>query len=59
MQISDVIVAIAVIIRELKQARGQCLKLAYLTMKNSTFARFARAFVIFGHLADVFVLSKT
>ena len=28
-------------------------------MKNSTFARFARAFFIFGHLADVFDLSTT
>ena len=27
-------------------------KFAYLTMKNSTFARFARAFFIFGHFAD-------
>ena len=32
---------------------------AYLTMKNNTFARFARAFVIFGHFADVLVLSST
>ena len=28
-------------------------------MKNSTFARFARAFFIFGHLADVLDLSTT
>ena len=34
-------------------------KFAYLTMKNNTFARFARALVIFGHLADVLVLSMT
>ena len=38
-------------IRELKQARRgrqqKPHKLAYLTMKNSSFARFARAFFIF------------
>ena len=34
-------------------------KFAYLTMKNNTFARLARAFVIFGHFADVLVLSTT
>ena len=34
-------------------------KFAHLTMKNNTFARFARAFVIFGHFADLLVLSKT
>ena len=34
-------------------------KFAYLTMKNNTFARFARAFVIFGHFADLLVLSTT
>ena len=28
-------------------------------MKNSTFARFARAFFIFGHFADVLVPSAT
>ena len=35
------------------------LKFAYLTMKNSIFARFARAFFIFWHLEDVLVLSTT
>ena len=34
-------------------------KFAYLTMKNKRFARFARAFFIFGHFADVVVLSTT
>ena len=34
-------------------------KFAYLTTKNRGFARFARAFFIFGHLADVLVLSTT
>ena len=51
------------VIRELKQPRRRRQqerhKFAYLTMKNSTFARFARAFFIFGHLADVLDLSTT
>ena len=34
-------------------------KFAYLTMKNSIFARFARAFFIFWHFDDVVVLSTT
>ena len=34
-------------------------KFAYLKMKNSIFARFARAFFIFWHFEDVFVLSTT
>ena len=50
-------------IRELKQPRRRRQqerhKFAYLTMKNSTFARFARAVFIFGHLADVLDLSTT
>ena len=33
--------------------------LHFLTMKNSIFARFARAFFIFWHFADVLVLSTT
>ena len=49
--------------RELKQPRRRRQqerhKFAYLTMKNTTFARFARAFFIFGHFADVLVLSTT
>ena len=49
--------------RELKQPRRRRQperhKFAYLTMKNSTFARFARAFFICGHLADVLDLSTT
>ena len=49
--------------RELKQPRRRRQqerhKFTYLTMKNSTFARFARAFFIFGHLADVLDLSTT
>ena len=34
-------------------------KFAYLAMKNSIFARFARAFFIFWHFEDVLVLSMT
>ena len=49
--------------RELKQTRRRRQQerhnFAYLTMKNSTFAHFARAFFIFGHLADVLDLSTT
>ena len=49
--------------RKLKQPRRrqqqERCKFAYLTMKNSIFARFARAVFIFGHLADVLVLSTT
>ena len=48
--------------RELKQPRRRQQerhKFSYLIMKNSTFARFARAFFIFGHLADVLDLSTT
>ena len=32
-------------------------KFASLTLKKNRFARFARAFFIFGHFADVLVLS--
>ena len=50
-------------IRELKQPRRRRQqkphKFAYLTMKNSIFARFARAFFIFWHFEDVLVLSTT
>ena len=35
------------------------INFAYLIMKNSSFARFARAFLIFGHLRDVLVLFMT
>ena len=49
--------------RELKQPRRwqqhKPHKFAYLTTKNSIFARFARAFFIFWHFADVRVLSTT
>ena len=49
--------------RELKQPRRRWQrkphKFAYLTMKNSIFARFARAFFIFWHFEDVLVLSTT
>jgi len=49
--------------RELKQPRRRRRqkphKFAYLTMKNSIFARFARAFFIFWHFEDVLVLSTT
>ena len=49
--------------RELKQPQRRRQqkphKFAYLTMKNSTFARFARAFFIFWHFVDVLVLSTT
>ena len=34
-------------------------KFAYLTVKNSSFARFARAYFIFWHFGDVLVLSTT
>ena len=50
-------------IRELKQPRRRRQqkphKFAYLTIKNSIFARFARAFFIFWHFEDVLVLSTT
>ena len=49
--------------RELKQPRRRRQqerhKFAYLTKKNNSFARFARAFFIFLHFADVLVLSMT
>ena len=49
--------------RELKQPRRRRQqkphKFAYLTMKNSIFERFARAFFSFWHFEDVFVLSTT
>ena len=49
--------------RELKQPRRRRQqkpdKFAYLTMKNSIFARFPRAFFIFWHFEDVLVLSTT
>ena len=49
--------------RELKQPRlrrqQKPHKFAYLTMKKSVFARFARAFSIFWHFVDVLVLSTT
>ena len=49
--------------RELKQPRRRRQqkphKFAYLTMKNSIFARFARAFFMFWHFVDVLVLSTT
>ena len=53
----------ATIIRELKQPRRRRQqerhKFAYLTTKNNSFARFARAFFIFVHFAHVLVLSTT
>ena len=49
--------------RELKQPRWRrrqkCHKFAYFTMKNGSFARFARAFFIFVHFAAVIVLCTT
>ena len=49
------------IVRELKQPRRRRQqerhKFAYLTMKNSIFARYSRAFFIFGHFEHVLVLS--
>ena len=49
--------------RELKKPRRRRQqsphKFAYLTLKNSIFARFARAFFIFWHFEDVLVLSTT
>jgi len=48
-------------IRELKQPRRRQQqkphKFAYLTMKNSNFARFAHAFFFFWHFEDVLVFS--
>ena len=35
------------------------MKLVYLAKKNSSFARFARAFIIFVHFAHFLVLSTT
>ena len=49
-------------IREFKKPRRRQQKphkFAYLTMKNSIFARFARAFFMFWHFEDVLVLSTT
>ena len=43
--------------RRLRQQ--ELLKFAHLTMKNNSLAHFARAFLIFGHFKDVFVLSTT
>ena len=49
--------------RELKQPRQrrhqERHKFAYLTIKNNSFARFACAFFIFSHFADILVLSTT
>lgn len=42
-----------------RRRQQELLKFAHLTMKNNTFAHFARAFLIFGHFADVLVLSTT
>ena len=51
------------IIRELKQPRRrrqqESHEFAFLTMKNNSFARFAGAFFILGHFADVLDLSTT
>ena len=53
----------SVLIRELKQPRRRRQqkphKFAYLTMENSIFARFARAYFIFWHFEAVLVLSTT
>ena len=50
-------------IKELKQPRRRRQqkhhKFAYLTIKNSTFARFAPSFFIFWHFEDVLVVSMT
>ena len=47
--------------REFKQPwwhwQRECHKFAYLTMKNNSSACFARALFIFGHFANVLVLS--
>ena len=42
-----------------RQRQQERHKFAYLTVKNNRFSRFARAFFIFGHSADVLVLSTT
>ena len=51
------------LIGELKQPRRRRQqkphKFTYLTIKNSVFARFARAFFIFWHFEDLLVLSTT
>ena len=54
--VSDSTACTTVVIRELEQPRRQ---FAYLTMKNSIFARIARALFIFWHFEDVLVLSMT
>ena len=62
MQVFDVPCRRSCSSRELKQPRRRqqkTLKFAYLTMKNSIFARFARAFLTFWHFVDVLVLSPT
>ena len=50
-------------IRELMQPRRRRKQerhnFAYLTVKNNSFARFARACLIFGHFIEVLVLSAT
>lgn len=56
LQVREVFVAVAVIIRELKQPQ-ESHKFTYLIMKNSNFARFARANFIFVHFTSVLVLS--
>ena len=51
------------LIREIKQPRRRRQrerhKFAYLTKKNNSFARYARAVFVFLHFADVLVLSTT
>ena len=42
-----------------RQRKRKPHKFAYLTMKNSIFARFARASFIFWHFVDVLLLSTT
>ena len=62
-QTKSIVVFSEVAYRELKQPgrrrQQKPDKFAYLTMKNNSFARFARAFFIFLHFVDVPVLSTT
>ena len=67
MQIYDILVAVSLClfesnIRELisnhdDDGNTKTHKFAYLTMKNNSIARFARAFFMFGHFVEVIVLS--
>ena len=46
-------------LKQPRQRQQERYKFAYLTKTNNIFARLARAVFIFGHFADVLVLSVT